>query len=180
MLAVHGFSKGIFVGHSYGTSWLSYTCKYAPTAVAALLFLDPICFCLHFSFLTKRFVYHRPDPGTVSFMVRTDMAINWTIQRAFPWSWITLFVEQIKTPCTVFLSENDALVPAEKVEKYLRSKSIPIRVADAVDDEFFDGDEMNACIFPGQYHGAFTEQPNLLPPIAAACNSLCRKVQKKM
>jgi pimeloyl-ACP methyl ester carboxylesterase len=64
MLATYGFDKATFVAHSYGTSWLSYTCKYAPNSVAALLFLDPICFCLHFPRLTKNFVYHRPDPGT--------------------------------------------------------------------------------------------------------------------
>lgn len=80
MLATHGFSEGVFAGHSYGTSWLSYVCKYAPSAVAALLFLDPICFCLHTPRLTRNFVYNTPDPGSISYMVRTDMMINWTIQ----------------------------------------------------------------------------------------------------
>jgi pimeloyl-ACP methyl ester carboxylesterase len=180
MLATYGFSKGTFVGHSYGTCWLSYACKYAPTLVAALLFLDPVCFCLHYSRLTKNFVYHRPDPGTASFMVRTDMIVNWTIQRAFPWAWITLFVEQIHVPCTVFLSDKDALVPAEKVENYFRSKGISISNAESVNQEFFDeSGDFNACVFRGQYHGGFTEQPSLIPPIAVACNSLCRKVETK-
>lgn len=80
MLATHGYPSGVFVGHSYGTSWLSYACKYATNAVAAVLFLDPICFCLHTPRLTKNFVYHTPDPGAITYVVRTDMMINWTIQ----------------------------------------------------------------------------------------------------
>lgn len=47
ILACHGYARGAFLGHSYGTSWVSFMCKYAPSAVAAVLFLDPICFCLH-------------------------------------------------------------------------------------------------------------------------------------
>lgn len=130
MLASHGFLKATWMGHSYGTSWLSYMCKFARKTVAALVFLDPICFCLHVPYLTKQFVYLRPDPGTVSYMVRTDVIINWTIQRSFPWAWVTLFTEQIEVPCYVFLSEKDALVPTAKVVEYFKSKNIPISVID--------------------------------------------------
>lgn len=155
MLATHGYLRGTFAGHSYGTSWLSYMCKYAPSAVSALLFLDPICFCLHVSRLTKKFIYHQPDPGCIryvleciwfgllcfvvvsfltcifssrfaSYVVRTDLIVHWTIQRSFPWAWIILFAEQIHVPCSVFLSDQDALVPAQKVEEYLRSKGLPV------------------------------------------------------
>ena len=56
-------------------------------------------------------------------MIRTDVNVNWTIQRGFPWARISLFTEQIPyVPCAVFLSEHDALVPSLKAEKYLRSK----------------------------------------------------------
>lgn len=180
MLATHGFSKATFTGHSYGTSWLSYTCKFAPSAVAAILFLDPICFCLHYSLLTKSFVYHRPDPGTISFMIRTDMIVNWTIQRAFPWAWITLFVEQVRVPCTVFLSDKDALVPARRIEKYFEAKGIPTCDAETTDEKYFqESGEFNACVFRGHIHGAFTEDSSLLPPISLACKSLCEKVEAK-
>ncbi|KAL7539159.1 hypothetical protein ACHAXR_009065 [Thalassiosira sp. AJA248-18] len=125
ILACHGASRGAFCGHSYGTSWVSFMCKYAPSAVAAVLFLDPVCFCLHCPRLTKKFVYHRADPGSTSHMIRTDVNVNWTIQRGFPWARISLFTEQIPcVPCAVFLSEHDALVPSAKVEKYLRSKAL--------------------------------------------------------
>merc|ERR1712238_286684 len=180
MLAYHGFSKGTFIGHSYGTAWLSYVCKYAHSAVAALLFLDPICFCLYHPHLTKSFVYHQPDPGSIAFIVRTDMMVNWTIQRAFPWTWIVLFLEQIQVPCTVFLGDKDALVPTEKVETYLRSNGVPISDAATVDISFFEEKgELKACVWRGGIHGAFTEEPELVPDIAMACNALCQKVEER-
>ncbi|KAL3921024.1 MAG: hypothetical protein SGILL_002971 [Bacillariaceae sp.] len=180
MLAYHGFSKGTFVGHSYGTSWLSYVCKYSPGAVAGLLFLDPICFCLHNPRLTTSFVYRRPDPGGIAFTIRTDMMVNYTIQRAFPWAWISLFLDQIHVPCFVFLSDEDALVPSEKVEQYLRSNDVPIADSNTLKDGFFDEDgDVKAFVWRGGYHGVFTDQPHLVGDIATACKSLCEKTEEK-
>ena len=180
MLAYHGFSTGTFMGHSYGTSWLSYVCKYAHSTVAALLFLDPICFCLHHPHLTKSFVYHRPDPGSIAFTVRTDMMVNWTIQRAFPWPWIALFLDQVDVPCTVFLADKDALVPAEKVLEYFRSNGVPVSDAATVNNSYFEEKgEMKSIVWRGACHGAFTEEPELVPIIAIACNALCDKVEKR-
>ena len=96
ILAYHGYERGAFMGHSYGTSWVSFMCKYSPQYVAAVLFLDPVCFCLHFARLTRKFVYHRADPGSTSHMIRTDVNVNWTIQRGFPWARISLFSEYLR------------------------------------------------------------------------------------
>jgi hypothetical protein len=70
-------------------------------------------------------------------MVRTDVIINWTIQRSFPWAWVALFTEEIEVPCVVFLSEKDALVPAMKVEEYLKTKDIPVKDFDSCTEEYF-------------------------------------------
>jgi len=127
MLATHGHVQACFVGHSYGTSWLSYMCKYAPHAVASVVFLDPICFCLHDSKLTKSFVYQQNDPGSTSSMVMTDLNVIWTIQRNFPWARIVLFLDDIPSvPWRVYLSEKDYLVPVKTVEKYFKNKGVPI------------------------------------------------------
>lgn len=181
MLAFHGFSKGTFIGHSYGTSWLSYVCKYAPSAAAALLFLDPICFCLHNPRLTTSFVYRRPDPGTIAFTIRTDMMVNWTIQRAFPWAWISLYLDQIHVPCTVFIGDKDVLVPSEKVEQYFRANKVPIADAASFPKSFFDDEnsDIKACVWRGGYHGIFTDTPHLVPDIAVACASLGKKIEDR-
>jgi pimeloyl-ACP methyl ester carboxylesterase len=176
ILAIHGFSKATFVGHSYGTSWVSYMCKYAPTAVAAAVFLDPICFCLHVPRLNKQFVYHRPDPGSISYLVRTDVIVNWTIQRSFPWQWIILFVEDMHVPYSVFLSENDALVPSAKIESYLKGKGAPVRDFDKVDRKHFESGDVTVTVFRGAGHGDWTVEPSVfVPRITESVEVLCQR-----
>lgn len=181
MLASHGFLRATFSGHSYGTSWLSYMCKYAEHAVASLQFIDPICFCLHAPRLTKSFVYTRPDPGTISYIIRTDVVVNWTIQRSFPWAWIILFTEQIRVPTTVFLSEKDALVPSVKVDSYLRDHQVPMCdfKPDMKMDHFESKSVVNGCIFRGDGHGGWTERPNgYVPVIAMSAEILCQRASR--
>ena len=181
MLATHGFLSAAWIGHSYGTSWLSYMVKYAPDAVASVLFLDPICFCLHWPRLTKQFVYCRPDPGTISYIIRTDVIVNWTIQRSFPWTWISLFAEQIQVPCAIFLSEKDALVPSAKVEKYLRNQNIPVHDFETARERLItnegsshfangtttsgDSSPIQCTVFRGAGHGDWTERPATSTPV---------------
>lgn len=180
ILATHGFLRGAFVGHSYGTSWLSYMCKYSPNAIAAALFLDPICFCLHVPRLTKQFVYHRPDPGTISYMVRSDVTVNWTIQRSFPWARIVLFTEDIQVPCAVFLSDRDQLVPAAKIEKYLQSKGAPVKDYSDVDRTFFADGDINVTVFRGDGHGDWVDDPSTAPAIAECAEVLCEKAETQL
>jgi pimeloyl-ACP methyl ester carboxylesterase len=165
LLATHGFFQATWVGHSYGTSWLSCMCQYAPHAVAGLVFLDPICFCLHMPRLTQSFVYHKPDPGTISYVVRTDVIVNWTIQRSFPWAWIALFIEQITVPCAIFLSDDDALVPALKIEAYLKRKGLPVQDDKNSSLDFYAQHRMSTTIFRGGGHGCFTETPDHTVPL---------------
>jgi pimeloyl-ACP methyl ester carboxylesterase len=128
MLATHGYFRATWIGHSYGTTWLSYMCQFAPSSVAAIVFLDPICFGLHFPVLAKQFVYSRPDPGRAAYIVRTDAIVNYTIQRSFPWAWIELFLEHVgDRPCQIYLSEMDALVPVARVQEYFEQNQVPSR-----------------------------------------------------
>jgi len=184
ILACHGFGRGAFMGHSYGTSWVSYMCKYAPTAVAAVMFLDPICFCLHSPRLTKQFVYHRADPGSTSHMVRTDVIVNWTIQRGFPWARISLFTEQIPcVPTAIFLSENDALVPSRKVQKYLESKGAVVLDASVAGKEHFStfsdvsGHPINVSVFRGQGHGDWPLELSTNRLVAQAAGYLLEQIE---
>lgn len=184
ILAVHGHSRGAFLGHSYGTAWVSFMCKYAPSSVAAVLFIDPICFCLHCPRLTKRFVYHRADPGSTSHMIRTDVNINWTIQRGFPWARISLFTEQIPcVPCSVFLSEMDALVPSAKVEIYLRSKGAVVMDACKVSgrDHFASfsraSHPINVTIFRNQGHGDWPLEVTTNRQVAQAAGALASQIR---
>ncbi len=153
MLYECGFFKAAFIGHSYGTTWVSYMCKFAPKNVASAVFLDPICFCLYLPFLTKKFVYQRADPGSISCFVRTDVNVNWTIQRAFPWNCIALFCEQIPVRAAVFLSEKDELVPTIDVQRYLSSKGALIKTFPEIEPDHFRSANITVTIFQGVGHG---------------------------
>lgn len=184
ILACHGHSRGAFIGHSYGTSWVSFMCKYAPSAVAAVLFLDPVCFQLHCSRLTRSFVYHRADPGSTSHMIRTDVNVNWTIQRGFPWARISLFTEQIPcVPCSVFLSELDTLVPSAKVEKYLRRKGAVVLDSCKVSgrDHFKSfstpSHPINVTIFRDQGHGDWPLELSTNRQVAQAASALVSQIR---
>jgi hypothetical protein len=179
MLASHGHMKATFIGHSYGTSWLSYMCKYSPDSIAALQFLDPIVFCLHMPCLTKSFVYHRSDPGSSSYMIRTDVIINWTIQRSFPWSRIVLFTEDIPAniPCAIYISENDVLIPVDAVKGYFKSKGAKFCDMDEASAEHFSQGPINVTILRGQAHGDWPMCAKSSASIAVAARVLTEQAE---
>lgn len=48
MLHRHEFDDAVFVSHSLGTAVTSWVVKYMSKSVAGVVFLDPICFMLHY------------------------------------------------------------------------------------------------------------------------------------
>lgn len=180
MLASHGYMKASFVGHSYGTSWVSYMCKYASHTIASVLFVDPICFCLHHPCLTKSFVYHRADPGSISYFVKTDVIVNWTIQRSFPWARISLFMEDIpEVPCSVFISDHDILIPVEPILKYFRRKGAHFCDEGCPTSEYSTKGEMNVTVLKGQAHGDWTERSSTSTSIATTAKFLTEQYEAK-
>lgn len=117
-------------------------------------------------------------------MIRTDININWTIQRGFPWARISLFTEQIPcVPCAVFLSEHDALVPSAKVEKYLRSKGAVVLDACQVSGrEHFESfskssHPINVTIFRNQGHGDWPLEMPANRQVAQAAGALVNQIR---
>lgn len=99
-------------------------------------------------------MYHRADPGSISYMVKTDIIVNWTIQRAFPWSRIVLFVEDLpNVPCSIYLSEHDTLIPVEIVEKYLRINGAHVCDEAKATPEHFRKGPINVTVLKGDAHG---------------------------
>ena len=126
MLANHGYARATFMGHSFGTFWMTYMIKYGHlygVELAGLIFLDPVCFCLYDSWLTQRTVYNQTDPmgGDVSYWIKNDMMVRWSIQRNFSWVQGNLFVQDIpnNVPVAVFLCGNDKIAPSHIQEEYL-------------------------------------------------------------
>lgn len=170
MLATNGHLSATWVGHSYGTSWLSYMAKYAPETVTALLFLDPICFFIHAPRLAVEFVYAKPDPGSISYMIRTDLTVSRTIQRSFPWTRVALFPEQIHVPCCIVLSSKDMLVPSAEIVSFFKSdyNRVPVVDFETVREKGLVPEKRMLCVvLQGHGHGEWTEQPESYTPIIA-------------
>jgi len=189
MLASHGHLHAGWMGHSYGTSWLSSVLQSAPETVRAALFLDPIPFLLHAPRLTKQFVYTQPDPSAISYILRTDLMVNRTIQRSFPWSKISLFAEDIHVPCGIVLSEQDLLVPAAKIERYTANLGAVVQDFEDVRQELLQDKRQDACsarhphlectLIRGDGHGDWTERPSETTPVLVyMMESLLRKANK--
>lgn len=180
MLTAHGFSRATFSGHSFGTFWMSYMVKYAPSYVAGLVFVDPVNFCLYNSSLTRKVVYNQPDPGDVGYMIKTDMMVNWSVQRNFSWVRGNLFVEDIgDKPYTVFLSGKDSVAPSGVQEAYLRSHGCQVKDAYQVrPNDYKKGNSV--VVFPGCDHGLWLLNPLVsLPKLVEAMEVQTRKVEKQ-
>lgn len=180
MLTAHGFSKATFSGHSFGTFWMSYMVKYAPNFVAGLVFVDPVNFCLYNSSLTRKVVYNQPDPGDVGYMIKTDVMVNWSVQRNFSWVRGNLFVEDIgDKPYTVFLSGKDNVAPSTVQEAYLRSHGCQVKDADQVSPQDYKRGN-SVVVFPGCDHGLWLLNPlESLPKLVEAMEIQTRKVEKE-
>lgn len=160
MLATQGFGQATFAAHSFGTFWMTYMIKYAPDYVAGVVFLDPVNFCLKNSTLTRRVVYNTPDAGDVGYMIKTDMMVNWSVQRNFSWTRGNMFVEDLgDKPCAVFLSGEDRVAPSALQQAYLEShKSFSTKEADDVSKEDFEvGNSL--VVFAGCDHGLWMLNP---------------------
>jgi len=189
MLASRGFLKATFVGHSYGTTWLSYMCKYANHAVASVLFVDPICFLLHYPGVARAFVYHRRDPGSTSYLVMSDFIINYTIQRNLPWQRIDIFLDDIPEhiPVRIYLSDKDFIVPAETVEKYFKNSgltSADVREDGAGDLTVGEGSDAKEVmrgfyVFRGGEHGGWCINSSALNHIADTAKIITDEYERK-
>mmetsp|Transcript_20891 Transcript_20891/g.25865 ORF Transcript_20891/g.25865 Transcript_20891/m.25865 type:complete len:155 (+) Transcript_20891:1501-1965(+) len=152
-------------------------CQLAPSAMANVLFIDPICFKLHTPFLTKQFVYTRSDPGSIGYMVRGDIMINWTIQRGFPWARIALFKEDVTVPCAIFLSEMDSLVPSQQVQDYFAKKGGTVAKShQSVDRRYFEENKMSVTVLPGVIHGDWIYKKDMLEKFTLAADVLPKEI----
>jgi hypothetical protein len=116
-------------------------------------------------------------------MIRTDININWTIQRGFPWARISLFTEQIPcVPCAVFLSERDQLVPSIKVENYLRSKGSMVKDASEAGYDHYKsfskpGHPINLTIFRNHGHGDWPLETSTNRLVADAADAILSEIR---
>ena len=56
----HGFEKAVFIGHSFGSSIVSWMVQSRPDRVAASVFMDPVVFMLHLTDILRNWTYEEP------------------------------------------------------------------------------------------------------------------------
>jgi pimeloyl-ACP methyl ester carboxylesterase len=60
ILDLHGFEKAVFIGHSFGSSIVSWVVQSLPERVAGSVFLDPVVFMVHLTDILQNWTYEAP------------------------------------------------------------------------------------------------------------------------
>lgn len=151
MLNTHGFEKAVFAAHSLGSVYVSWMCRYASHAVAASVFIEPICFMLFLRTLTFNFLYQEYG-GFVGFLIRSEFFLNHALRRHFWWQSKILWAEDIHHPCHIFLCHQDEVVPTQEVVKYIATHDKAHHITtEMIDDDF---------------HGSWLFKPNIYAHVA--------------
>jgi len=90
--------SAVFLGHSYGTVFISWILQEAPRCVDRVIFIDPVCFELNEPDIIFNFVYQLPHSVGQLFMwffVCREPGIAHVIARHFWWFQNILFASQL-------------------------------------------------------------------------------------
>ncbi|KAI9226601.1 MAG: hypothetical protein DHS80DRAFT_18484 [Piptocephalis tieghemiana] len=128
-LTERGHHQAVWVGHSLGSSVVAGACRWARESVAATVFIDPICFLLHYPNVAWNFVHRRgigADERFTEYFASRELSISRYISRDFQWWHSCVFADQIPQGqnSSVYLSAQDALVPSARVKAYLEEHRI--------------------------------------------------------
>ncbi|KAJ8601568.1 hypothetical protein CTAYLR_005215 [Chrysophaeum taylorii] len=120
-LEAEGFAECAFVAHSFGSTLAAFVAKYEPRLLASLVLVEPVCFLLNLAQSTRRVLYDR-DTDPLVRVLATDPLNAVSLRRRFWWHEAILLAENLQSltaPSTVFLSDNDLIVPSNRVREYL-------------------------------------------------------------
>ncbi|KAI9597304.1 hypothetical protein BDF19DRAFT_421221 [Syncephalis fuscata] len=126
-LVEHGHSQAVFVGHSLGSAVVAGMCRSSRKRVAAAVLVDPICFLLHLPAVAYGFVHRRPTRANerfVAFFASRELFISRFISRSFHWYHSCMWADDLPSDATVFLSQNDLLVPSREVSEYFNRQNV--------------------------------------------------------
>jgi pimeloyl-ACP methyl ester carboxylesterase len=122
ILNAHDIESATFVGHSLGSTVLSWAVKFIPDMVQKAVFIDPVCFLLHHADVAYNFVYRVPrsvDQLIIHYFASREMNTAWFLGRGFVWYDNVLFEADIPkhVDVSIFLSEKDCIVPVQMVSE---------------------------------------------------------------
>ena len=172
MLKQHGYAgqKATFAGHSLGSTVLTWLLKLSPHLVKRCIFLDPVCFLLHYPDVAYNFIHRVPRDAVqllLSFFISRELYISWTLGRCFHWNHNVLFAEDIpeNVKVDVILGGVDAVVNSPSVRDYLLLNAVQtgIKPRELVVNSRHDfkvlrhehGKSMNLYYYPTKNHAHY-------------------------
>ncbi len=131
ILAHHGYRQAAWVGHSFGTFFLSRLNRRAPGAVACMALIDPVCMCMWSGHLVKSFVYtpHHNKSGLMTWFISRDIHTAAAVARHFYWTeynmWPDLVGFFVRAVCGLGVAVSVCFGPEVPPSPSLRHRARP-------------------------------------------------------
>ena len=125
MLQENNFRQSIFVGHSLGSFVLAAVLYRAPSLIAGMVLVDPVCFKLWEPKVMSNFCYRKPANVMqilMHYLVTHELTISHYFHRHFIWTDCVMFVEDIPAHTSVILSELDEIIDAPGIMQHFRQE----------------------------------------------------------
>ena len=140
ILDENGFDGAIIIGHSFGTTVMSWLVQAMPTRIAGAVFLDPVVFMLHLRDISFNWMYgsctnvgHKLEGSGVEDIfgiVKTELFAANAVQRHFNWARNILWaheLQEIKVESLVLVSGADKVVPSLEVQRHIEEFNVDMQ-----------------------------------------------------
>ena len=137
ILDENGFDGAIIIGHSFGTTVMSWLVQAMPTRIAGAVFLDPVVFMLHLRDISFNWMYgsctnvgHKLEGSGVEDIfgiVKTELFAANAVQRHFNWARNILWaheLQEMKVETLVLVSGADKVVPSLEVQRHIEEFNV--------------------------------------------------------
>lgn len=135
----NGFDGAIIIGHSFGTTVMSWLVQSIPKRIAGAVFLDPVVFMLHLRDISFNWMYgscnnvgHEVSNLGVEDIfgiVKTELFAANAVQRHFYWARNILWAHELQdkeVESLVLLSGSDKVVPSLEVERHIKEHNLSL------------------------------------------------------
>lgn len=112
-------------GHSFGSIVAGWAAAAFPQHVQQLILIDPVCLLLCFPDVAVNFLYRPPSSNIIEHTIRglvdpsSEITVSHALRRHFWWYQNVLWLQDVRCPIVVALSENDDIVPSRAIRTYV-------------------------------------------------------------
>jgi pimeloyl-ACP methyl ester carboxylesterase len=167
ILDENGFEGAIIVGHSFGTTVMSWLVQSMPNRIAGAVFLDPVVFMLHLRDISFNWMYgscnnvgHEVSNLGVEDIfgiVKTELFAANAVQRHFYWSRNILWAHDLQdkqVESIVLLSGSDRVVPSLEVARHIQEHNLDLERSgqqSCIDSEIFETAGHGSLVFEEEF-----------------------------